>query len=232
MCPVLPLIYHLEIQSIPFGDRIHPIYMGTITSFHHQKIQASPDHQVARDMTTRAAMTDVLPILFILAAVFIAGDACDNVPSMSSGDACHKACDGQPWYGLCPDTLRSAPDAAELTVYALVAARQATLKYEDTMATLDQMLGAGNLPAGERPAVDKCVDKYREAHGLMASVADQLSGCDFTRARQEYVDAQTAVGTCQNALWSYQGLQLYAMVSADLNLTMVAYDLGALIVGK
>lgn len=188
-------------------------------------------------MMARATMSFVLAILASLAALFIAGDACDNVPTMTWIDACHKACDNQPWFDLCPDTLKNAPDSAEVTVFVLIAARLAKSKYEDTMAAVDHALGdAAALPAGgeKRAAVESCKAKYGEAHGLMASVADQLFACDLTRARQEFMDAKAAIEACKNGIWwAFQGSSsLFPMVSANLDLTMVTYELGTLVVGK
>ncbi|RLN03445.1 hypothetical protein C2845_PM13G02680 [Panicum miliaceum] len=166
--------------------------------------------------------TFVLSVLVSLATSFIAGDACNDVPSMTWGDAC-----------LNPETLRNGPDTAEVTVYARIAARLAKLKYESTIAAMDQTLAGGgsSLPGGEREAVGQCKDLYVGARGRMAGVADQLSGCDFTRARQDYLDAVSGITSCQSRLRSFKG-SLPAMVAADLDLTMVAYDLGALIVGR
>ncbi|TVT98666.1 hypothetical protein EJB05_56012, partial [Eragrostis curvula] len=167
--------------------------------------------------------------------LFAAGCACDNVPSMSWNDACLKSCSfSQAWTTLCETTLSSAssPATAEVTVFALAAARKAKVMYESTLGTLDQMLGAGNMPANLKAAVDQCKVKYGEAHGLVASLADQLFACDFLRARQEYLDAQAAIQLCHDGLSSFQSLPLYSMVSANYDMTMVASELGALIVGK
>ncbi|KAL6659472.1 hypothetical protein ACP70R_003512 [Stipagrostis hirtigluma subsp. patula] len=179
----------------------------------------------------RAAMTVPLAVLATL-SLFAAGRACNNVPSMTWNEACIKSFIKPEWFKLCQDTLVNAPKTAEVTVFVLIATRQAKIKYESTLTTIDQMLGAGNLPADERTAVSACKEKYLLAHSIMASIADQMFACDFSRARQEYYDGQTAIMTCQNNLWSFQSLPLYATVSADFDLTMVAYELGALIVGK
>ncbi|OEL23100.1 hypothetical protein BAE44_0015881, partial [Dichanthelium oligosanthes] len=122
---------------------------------------------------------------------------------MKRDEACVKSYNVKPeWYKLCQDTLRSAPGTAEVTVYALNATRLANMKYGDTMNTINQMLGARNLLSKERGAVSHCKNKYGEAGRLMASIADQLVGCDFTRARQEHIDAQVAIRSCQGELWS------------------------------
>ena len=172
-------------------------------------------------------------VVVSLAALLAAGEACNNVPSMTSYDACLTLSNKtERWHALCRETLQNAPATAELTVYALVAARLARQRYRNSVAEMDQMLGTGKLPADEKAAVDHCKAKYGEAGPLMAGVADQLFACDFSRVRQEYIDAQVAVGSCQDGLWAYRGSPVVAMVTADYDLTMVSYLLGALIVGR
>ncbi|KAL6838201.1 hypothetical protein ACP4OV_031983 [Aristida adscensionis] len=185
-------------------------------------------------MTTATPFVPAAAALVVvsLAALIVGSSGCGNVASMNWDDACLKSCNKPEWYRLCHDTLRNAPNPAELTVFALIATRAAKLKYDATLDAIDQMLGAGNLPAGEKAAVSHCKSKYLEARKLMAAVADQMFACDFSSARQEYLDAQTDVNVCQSDLWSYQFLPLFSMVSSDLDLTMVAYELGALIVGR
>ncbi|CAO2205712.1 unnamed protein product [Urochloa humidicola] len=176
-------------------------------------------------------------VVVSLAAMLTAGEACDNVPTMTSADACLTLSNTtERWHALCRDTLLNAPATAEVTVYALVAARLAKLRYRDAVGEMDQMLGgAGSgtkLPASEAAALEHCREKYGEAGRLMAGVAEQLFACEMSRVRQEYIDAQVAVGSCQDGLWAYRGLPVADMVSADFDLTMVAYLLGAIIVGR
>ncbi|KAJ1267218.1 hypothetical protein BS78_07G039700 [Paspalum vaginatum] len=176
----------------------------------------------------------VLAVLFSLMASFVAGDPCNNVPSMTWEDACLNACgtDDAARLQLCKQTLQGAPDSAELTMYALIATRLARLKYEDSMAEMDQMMGTGNLGTDEKAAIGLCKKNYGLARSLLSGVNDQLFACDLSRVRQEFIDAQVAVGACQNGMWEYQGLSLFAKVSADNDLTTVAYLLCALIVGR
>ncbi|CAL5004145.1 unnamed protein product [Urochloa decumbens] len=183
----------------------------------------------------RAAMiTLVLAILVPLTTFFTTGTACYNIDSMNRDDACLKSCNAKPeWYKLCQDTLGSALDTSEVTFYALMATNQATLKYGDTInKVINPMLGAGNLPDTEREAVSNCKGKYEEAGALTKSVADQLVGCDFRSGKQEYMDAEVAIQSCLDGLSSFQFLPLYAIVSADRDLTMVALQLGDLIFGS
>ncbi|CAO2199965.1 unnamed protein product [Urochloa humidicola] len=170
--------------------------------------------------------------LISLATMLAGGEACDNVPTLTPADACLTLSNTtERWHALCRDTLLNAPATAEVTVYALLASRLAKLRYTDTVSKMDQMLG-GELPAGEAAALEHCKEKYVEAGSLMAAVADQLFACDMSRVRQEYIDAEVAVGSCQDGLWAYRGLPVSDMVSADFDLTMVAYLLGAIIVGR
>ncbi|CAO2164453.1 unnamed protein product [Urochloa humidicola] len=174
--------------------------------------------------------------LICLAAMLAAGEACNNVPTMTPADACLTLSNTtERWHALCRDTLLNAPATAEVTVYALLASRLAKLRYTDTVSKMDQMLGGdagGKLPAGQAAALEHCKEKYSEAGSLMAAVADQLFACDMSRVRQEYIDTEVAVGSCQDGLWAYRGLPVSDMVSADFDLTMVAYLLGAIIVGR
>jgi NADH:ubiquinone reductase (non-electrogenic) len=64
----------------------------------------------------------------------------------------------------------------------------------------------------------------------MVGVVAGLTSCDFSRAGKEYADAVAAMESCGEGLAA--GTPLVAMNAADRDLTMVAYDLGALIVGK
>nr|CAB3482108.1 unnamed protein product [Digitaria exilis] len=129
----------------------------------------------------------------------------------------------------CDKTLQSAPDAAAVTTYALIATKKASEKYSDTMNKINMMLGAKDLPSEEREAISHCREKYREASSQMASGADHLSSCDFRHTRQEFMDALTAVRSCLDRLHdSFQSLPLYVLVEADFAVTGVASDLEAL----
>ncbi|KAK3121003.1 hypothetical protein QOZ80_8BG0644570 [Eleusine coracana subsp. coracana] len=175
-------------------------------------------------------------VVSLPAGVLVAGDACDQLPSMSWNEACAQSCNfTQAWTKLCEDTLSTTapgPTAQTIAVFAVAAARQARVRYAATIDVINPMLGAGNLPKAERLVVDLCKERYLAADALLAAVVDQLVACDLGNVRQEYVDAQVGIATCQNVLAPYQFLQLYSMVSADFDMTMVAYELGALIVGK
>ncbi|KAL6838203.1 hypothetical protein ACP4OV_031985 [Aristida adscensionis] len=59
-----------------------------------------------------------------------------------------------------------------------------------------------------------------------------MSNCVFVRARQEYLDAVAAVDSCRDRLSAFKASPLLAMNAADCDATMVAYDIGALLVGK
>jgi len=94
----------------------------------------------------------------------------------------------------------------------------------------------GNANPDALEALDSCKVKYGVALSRIASVADQLSACDFAYARQFYIDAEVAVRTCQDELQTlpnpYHSWPLFAKVSGDHELTMVAYLLGAIFLGR
>nr|TKW09040.1 hypothetical protein SEVIR_6G065100v2 [Setaria viridis] len=173
-------------------------------------------------------MTFVAAVLVSLAGMLIADEACNNVSSMSSADACLTFSNTmERWHSLCRETLLNAPATAEVTVYALIAMRLVKQRYKDAVAGMDQMLGTGKLPADEAAALEHCKVMYGEAGLLMAGVADQLFACDLPHVRQEYINTEVAVGTCRDGL-----LPVYDMVTVDFDLTMVSYLLGAIIVGR
>ncbi|CAM0910936.1 unnamed protein product [Alopecurus aequalis] len=178
----------------------------------------------------RAAVTLILALVTLSSQSFTGVDACDNVPSMDIEAACLKACTSQPLYQLCQDTLRHADPSGEVTTYAIIASRFAKLSYESTMDTVDQLLQKAS--GDERAAYANCKDKYDVAHRIMAGVVNQLFACSFGSARQEYIDASVAVRSCGDGLWAFRSSPLYNVNAVDQDKTMLAYDLGALIVGK
>jgi hypothetical protein len=182
-------------------------------------------------MMMGAARTLALALLLSLATFFLtAGDACGNVPLMRWTDACFKAC-RPPLYSLCQETLRQhAPAVAELTAYAVLAARLARRAYDGTVGRAERLIAAGSVPGDQRQAYLRCIDRYATARIRMVGVVAGLTSCDFSRAGKEYADAVAAMESCGEGLAA--GTPLVAMNAADRDLTMVAYDLGALIVGK
>ncbi|KAJ1267210.1 hypothetical protein BS78_07G038900 [Paspalum vaginatum] len=165
----------------------------------------------------RAALTTVLATLLSLAATLIAGgDACDKVPVMRWADACDKA----------------APEVAEVSVYALVAARSAARSYGALVGTAKRLIDKGSVSDDQRGAYQRCIDGYATAHTKMESAMAELMNCDFTRTRQHYVDAVAAMESCGKGLSSAGTPPLVDMNAADKDRTLLAYDLGALIVGK
>ncbi|TVU43405.1 hypothetical protein EJB05_09873, partial [Eragrostis curvula] len=185
-------------------------------------------------MKSAAAMTIVLVMMVSMATLFTAGDACDREPAMSWKEACLTLhADPQSEYQLCLDMLRNAPDTANVTVYALIITRLAKLKYEDTLVIMDQMLTNGTMFHGSgREDAENCKVRYGEAHSLMVNVADRLSRCDLTtRTKQDYHDAQVALGSCQSGLWAMSGelWVLWGMTSANFDLAIVAEAMGGLI---
>ncbi|CAO2189844.1 unnamed protein product [Urochloa humidicola] len=184
-------------------------------------------------MTTFAAAAAA--VLVCLAGMLVFGEACKNVPVMTSADACMKLIPNttERRHGLCRDMLLDAPATAEVTVYAMVVARQTRLRFRDAAAEMDQMLNTGGnpLPNGDATAIEHCRDNYSEAARLMGAIAAQLFACDLSRIRlrQEYIHAQLAVRSCQDVC---RGYPCFDMVTVDIDLTMVAYLLGSIIIGR
>ncbi|PVH36245.1 hypothetical protein PAHAL_6G029300 [Panicum hallii] len=160
-------------------------------------------------MRKGAVTSSVLVILVSLAALSTVGYACNQVPFLRWDEACLKACATAALYNLCQETLQHAPDAAEASVYALLAARFAGRSYDDSAGAAERLLAAGSSV----PAYRRCVDS-----------------CDLWRLRYRYADAAAAVESCGKGLAA--GAPLAAMNAADRDRTVVASGLGALIVGK
>ncbi|RLN03054.1 hypothetical protein C2845_PM13G02650 [Panicum miliaceum] len=179
-------------------------------------------------------------VVVSLTAMFItrgAAAASIKAPTMTWSDACLKACNTPALYNLCQETLLHAPDAAEATVYALASARRAMDSYGTTAARAEQLLrgggGGGSLPGVEQAAYWHCIGYYTEARSRMAVAAGDLSaGCVVEHTRLEYAQSVFAVQHCAGALTEFQDSPHAAMNAADYDLTVLAYDLGALIVGK
>ncbi|KAF8712859.1 hypothetical protein HU200_028633 [Digitaria exilis] len=181
---------------------------------------------------TRATATETLFLATLISLTtffFVSGDACDKVPLMRWTDACFKAC-RPPLYSVCQETLQSAPEVAEVTAYVVLAARLAKRSYDDTVGRAERLIATGAIPGDQRPAYQACIDNYATARIRMVSVVTDLTGCDFTHARQEFDDAVAAMEACGKGLAS--GTPLVAMNNGDHDLTMVVSQLGALILGN
>jgi NADH:ubiquinone reductase (non-electrogenic) len=180
----------------------------------------------------RASTTFLLALAALVAHSFSTGNACDGVPDMSIDEACNNV--SPPQVQLCQSTLRAmgAPPTVEVTVYAVDAAKAAKKSYNSSMAIIDRLLENPSLPDGEKAAYELCKDKYEMALEYMIGVTNQMSLGAFAYPRQEYFDATAALTACRNSLMDFQSSPLYKANAADLDNTFVAYDLGALIVGK
>lgn len=176
-------------------------------------------------MKTAAATT-----LVLAAFLFVAGDACANVPQMRWTEACVKAGETAELYHVCQETLQHGPDAAELTAYVVLAARLATWSYDDTVGSAEQLIADGSLPGAQRASYQQCINSYATARVQMVRVMEELAGCDFTRAGPELAAAVAAMESCGKGLVA--GTPLAAWNAADRDRTAVVYDLGALIVGR
>ncbi|CAO2164454.1 unnamed protein product [Urochloa humidicola] len=179
----------------------------------------------AGSRTTLALATLVLS----LTVFFSTGDACANAPMMQWTDACFKAC-RPPLYIRCQETLRHGPGVAELTAYVVLAARLAKSSYDDTVGRAERLIATGSVPGDQRQAYQQCIDRYATARIRMVSVVNELISCDFSSAGKEFNDAVATMVDCGRGL--SPGTPLVAMNAADRDLTMVVYQLGALLVGK
>ncbi|CAO2176531.1 unnamed protein product [Urochloa humidicola] len=187
-------------------------------------------------MKRTSVTTFVFALLLSLGTLFFAsGDACDKVPSMTREEVClklGKVQDG--WYKSCQSVLRSAPSAAEVSVYALTATRQCLSKYGATTRTIDETLRVpNNLTLWEKKALDRCKVTYGTLSSLVARIANQLSGCDLATITQEYGDALSAVKSCSDDLWQNSwGSPAFNMVTTvDWDLTDMTSKLGAIVTG-
>jgi hypothetical protein len=66
----------------------------------------------------------------------------------------------------------------------------------------------------------------------MAALMEDMNACEFKRTVQEYGDAEGAVESCAYTLSGFQHSSLVAMNAADRDVTKVATDLAASIVGR
>uniref|UniRef100_K3YLH0 Pectinesterase inhibitor domain-containing protein n=1 Tax=Setaria italica TaxID=4555 RepID=K3YLH0_SETIT len=177
-------------------------------------------------MQRAAVVTLVFAVLASLATFFIAsGDACPGVPSMTWEDACLKSRDKQEprWYQLCQDTLRTGLNTAQVTFFALMATRKASLRYESYPRSAGSARMLQTTSAMAKPPLEHCKQRYGAARGLVDKIMEQLPRC----RRQAGVlrRALLAVQGCRSDLWSgYRSSPspLYAAVLADLDLTVVA----------
>lgn len=182
-------------------------------------------------MKTTAMALTILKVLVPLAGLFIAGgDACDNDPLIRWTDACVKAAGTTELYHVCQETLQHGPEEAELTAYVILAARMARWAYDDTMGRAVQLIAGGSLPGDQRASYQHCIDRYATARIQVVGVMSELPQCDFSHTRQELVAAVAAMDDCGKGL--SPGTPLLAMNEADKDRTLVAYNLGAIIVGK
>ncbi|KAJ1267225.1 hypothetical protein BS78_07G040300 [Paspalum vaginatum] len=179
-------------------------------------------------------VTFVSAVLLVSLALFTSGDACDKVPSMSREDACLKVGSNanKGWHRACQDALRSAPDTAEVTAYALMASRKALAKYNGTTKRIDDMLGDWNVTIQLKSTLQTCNEQYGKARGLMVGVAERLSRCDLAPAPpvMEEETAESVLNACALDLWlgewHYAPAELLLRIlNDDCDLSGVAYGL-------
>ncbi|RCV30096.1 hypothetical protein SETIT_6G066600v2 [Setaria italica] len=157
-----------------------------------------------------------LTLVAALAAAMsiVGGEACNQGDLMKWNEACLMAAGNTvELYNLCQEMLQHAPDAAEMSEYARLAARFTNRSYSGTVAAAQRLLAGGSIPAGQRPAYRHCVERYSTASAQMASVMAELASCDYGRLKQRYVDAKAAMESCGRELAA--GTPLAAMNAAD-----------------
>ncbi|CAL4996647.1 unnamed protein product [Urochloa decumbens] len=165
-----------------------------------------------------------------LAALFLTGtDACDNIPSLTWNMTCSMACKTPQLFDVCKETLKDEPYISAMTVYASVAAKRATKAYDDTVYKMADIVATG-VPGEERDAYLSCTNRYATARIQMEAAIADMDGCHFERTTQEYDEAVAAVKTCGEKLKA--GWPLVAAVAADLDVTTVAANLGALVIAR
>ncbi|TVU43392.1 hypothetical protein EJB05_09859, partial [Eragrostis curvula] len=174
----------------------------------------------------------VLVMLFSLSTLFIVEGTCDGAPIMTWTDACLKACTTPTLYNLCQQTLQIAPNTAQVTVYAFVAAKLAVTSYQTTTAAAKKLMADASVPADDRAAYKYCVDQYAVATERMDGVVDDMYNCKFNGTIREYVDSDSAVLKCTDALSTLKNSPLVKMNAADHDAAAVAQGLGSLIVGR
>ncbi|KAF8669919.1 hypothetical protein HU200_051101 [Digitaria exilis] len=116
-----------------------------------------------------------------------------------------------------------------MTVYAVAAANRATKRYDDTVYEMAKIV-SGGLPGDERAAYLSCTNRYATARLQMVAVVSDMNGCQFAQTMREYVEAVAAVNTCGEKL--SPGWPLVADVAGDLDVTTVAANLRALVIGR
>nr|CAB3482103.1 unnamed protein product [Digitaria exilis] len=79
-------------------------------------------------------------------------------------------------------------------------------------------------------AANRATKRYATARLQMVAGVSDMNGCQFARTTQEYVEAVAAVKTCGEKL--SPGWPLVADVAGDLDVTTVAANLGALVIGR
>ncbi|KAJ1267209.1 hypothetical protein BS78_07G038800 [Paspalum vaginatum] len=175
-------------------------------------------------------------LLASLATLFIAGDACDNIPSLTWNDTCTMACSDEKTppelYNVCKEILTTeALYISPMTVYASVAAKHATKCYDDTVSKIDEIIARGLPGADVREAYRSCINMYATARMQMAGVVSDMDTCRFAGTKQEYVTAVAGVQSCREKLRSPEW-PLVDDIAADLDVTTVAYKLGGLVLAQ
>jgi pectinesterase inhibitor-like protein len=178
-----------------------------------------------------AFVTLATSVVVSLTALFMAGDACNKVPTMSWSEACLKVSPTPAVYNVCQETLQHAPDTAEVTVYAIAAATAAKNSYGVTTSAAEELLLFGSFPEVERAAIRQCLYKTSMARARMDDVVNDMNLCYFRDIFEEYIYTVYAMDSCKDALSQFPASPLVAMNAADHDVTIVAVHLGSLVLG-
>jgi NADH:ubiquinone reductase (non-electrogenic) len=168
-------------------------------------------------------------VLATMATLFVAGDACDNIPSITWKDTCEMACKTPRLFDICQEALKDSLYIQPMTVYAAAAAKYATKTYDGTVDQMAKIVASG-LPGDERAAYLSCIDRYATARIQMEAAIADMNACQFARTTQEYVEALAGVKTCGEKLSA--GWPLVAVIANDLDVTTVAANLGGLVISR
>uniref|UniRef100_A0A0E0LR46 Pectinesterase inhibitor domain-containing protein n=1 Tax=Oryza punctata TaxID=4537 RepID=A0A0E0LR46_ORYPU len=210
------------------------------------------DSSGKKKMMNRADATVFLLAMALFlagAAVVVVVDACDGVPSMSLEDVCQKAfgtaaaaptdaCGAPPcippMHVFCVSVLQErAPDAGEVTVFAVAAAKYAKESYEATMEAAFRTLQNASLPGDERAACAACRDTYyAQARSSTIGAMNLLVECSFGQLSGEYAAAADAIKACRDAQSKLQSPALYGLAVSDLMVAALASGLGELVTAK
>ncbi|KAK3122698.1 hypothetical protein QOZ80_8AG0616950 [Eleusine coracana subsp. coracana] len=170
-------------------------------------------------------------LLIPLAFLFMSGDAtCPRVPTMTWAQACLKTTETPLLYNLCGEILQHAPDTAEATVYALIAAVALEQSYVATTNEAQSQLIHGSPSGDEKAALQRCIYKSSKAAMLILDVIKELGNCQFKNIAIEYVEADSMLISCTDALSKFPNSPVLARTAAANGIGKVTRRLAVLVI--